>query len=96
MLIKSLKHLVSSTRLRRYVILGEEVDLMGLNLKISETILLERVIERVLDGIPESERTKEKLKELREQEPDLLSTIQLQRLDDRGLEIADQSKLFEE
>lgn len=78
------------------MILGEEVDLMGLNLKISETILLERVIERVLDGIPESERTKEKLKELREQEPDLLSTIQLQRLDDRGLEIADQSKLFEE
>jgi len=70
------------------------IDLMKLNLNISQRVILERVIERVLNGIPESERTKERLKELRVQEADILSAIKLDKLDKEGLEIANRSKLF--
>jgi len=70
------------------------IDLMKLNLNISQKVILERVIERVLNDIPESERTKERLKELRVQEADMLSLIKLDKLNKEGLEIANRSKLF--
>lgn len=70
------------------------IELLNLHLDVSQAVLLERVIECVMHNIPESERTKEKLRELRKKEADLLSMIRLNKLDINGLEAAKQSKLF--
>eukprot|EP00826_Nyctotherus_ovalis_P036301 TRINITY_DN3205_c0_g6_i1.p1 TRINITY_DN3205_c0_g6~~TRINITY_DN3205_c0_g6_i1.p1 ORF type:complete len:340 (-),score=103.70 TRINITY_DN3205_c0_g6_i1:110-1129(-) len=71
------------------------IELMSLSLKAPHTILLDRVIERVLNNVADADRTKEGLKRLRKTEADLLATVKLEKLDKEGLQIALQSGLFE-
>lgn len=71
------------------------IELMGLRLKVPHTILLDRVVERVLHNVSDADRTKDGLKKLRRTEADILATVKLEKLDKEGLQVALQSGLFE-